>query len=107
MASLPNLSGLRPARAPTGPYVDVLRDGESCPLSLEDFNPGHSMTLRGANLVQHKLGLRRAGEYQSRVGCDKAWRPLTYETETVMVNGRPMEVIANGGSAAVVSARFS
>ena len=92
MASLPNLSGLRPARAPTGPYVDVLRDGESCPLSLEDFNPGHSMTLRGASRVQHKLGLRRAGEYQSRVGCDKAWRPLTYETEERMVDGRPVQV---------------
>ena len=92
MARLPDLSRLRPAGAPTGPYVDVLRDGESCPLSLEDFNPGHSMTLRGASRVQHKLGLRRAGEYQSRVGCDKAWRPLTYETEERMVDGRPVQV---------------
>jgi len=85
MAALPNLSGLRPAPAPTGPYAGVLRD-ESCPLSLHDFKPGTSMTLRGSHLVKGTFkgdtsSLRRAGAYRSHVGCDKAWQPLTYKRD--------------------------
>lgn len=77
--ALPNLSGLQPAGAPTGPYVDVLRDGESCPLLMEDFDGGHSMNLRGPHVSIY----RRADAYRSGVGCDKAWQPLTWETDSL------------------------
>lgn len=61
MASLPNLSALRPALARTGPYVDVFGDDHECPLVYRDFDGGHTMALRSGRV------------YRSRQ-CDKAWQ---------------------------------
>ena len=49
MSGLPSLAALRPALVRTGPYVDVLEDDKECLISQEEFDAGHSMTLRGAH----------------------------------------------------------
>lgn len=90
MARLPDLSRLRLAEAPTGPYVDVLEDDKACLISQEEFDAGHSMTLRGAHLVRGPASrLRRADAYRSHVGCEKAWQLIVMDESGKPIREEP------------------
>lgn len=56
---LPNLSGLRHAPAPTGPYVDVLGDDQVCAISQQPFG-----------------SYTRSGRPFRRNACPKGWQLL-------------------------------
>lgn len=90
MSALPSLAALRPALVRTGPYVDVLEDDRACLISQEEFDAGHSMTLRGAHLLRGPASrLRQADAYRSHVGCDKAWQLIVMDKSGKPIREEP------------------